>query len=154
MKTCPVCGEDIAAVSSVCPYCETPQAAGAPLRAGMPFPGASPIANINLEDGLPTVDEALARLKARLGSAEASGARLVRVIHGWGSASGGGGKIRPAVRRWLVGQLEGGRFRSVLPGDRYSHTEPEGRALIRRFPELTSTERQDRHNPGITFVEL
>lgn len=152
MKTCPVCGEDIAAISSVCPYCESPQPAGGVRRAaGFSL---SPIANINVEDGLPTVDEALARLKARLGAAEANGAGLVRVIHGWGSTSGGGGKIRPAVRRWLVGQLECGRFRSVLPGDRYSHTEPEGRALIRRFPDLTSTERQDRHNPGITFVEL
>ena len=119
-----------------------------------PGPSAAPVRDINLEVGLPTVEEALARLKARLDAAELAGAGLVRVIHGWGSATGGGGKIRPVVRRWLEAQVASGRYRSVLPGDRYSHTEPEGRALIRRFPELTATERQDRHNPGITFVEL
>lgn len=151
MKTCPVCGEDIAAGSAVCPYCESPQPSGG-IRRTLPY--APSIASIDLEAGLPTVDEALARLKARLASAEADGVRLVRVIHGWGSATGGGGRIRPAARRWLEGQLAGGRFRSVLPGERYGPREPEGRDLVRRFPELTSTERQDRRNPGITFVEL
>ena len=150
MKTCPVCGEDIAAVSAVCPYCETPQAPGGRTAAR----GGATVATIDLEAGLPTVEEALARLKARLDAAELAGAGLVRVIHGWGSATGGGGKIRPVVRRWLEAQVASGRYRSVLPGDAYSRTEPAGRNLLRRFPDLDFAERQDRRNPGITFVEL
>ena len=62
MKTCPVCGEDIAVVSAVCPYCETPQAPGGRTTAR----GGATIATIDLEAGLPTVEEALARLKARI----------------------------------------------------------------------------------------
>lgn len=151
-KTCPVCGEDIAAVSAVCPYCETPQAASGGM--GARGRGAAAVATIDLEAGLPTVEEALARLKARLDAAELAGAGLVRVIHGWGSATGGGGKIRPVVRRWLEAQVASGRYRSVLPGDAYSRSEPAGRNLLRRFPDLDFAERQDRRNPGITFVEL
>jgi hypothetical protein len=119
-----------------------------------PVPRAAPVRDINLEAGLPTVDEALEKLRARLSAAEADGVRLVRVIHGWGSGTGGGGRIRAAVRRWLAGQLAGGRFRNVLHGDAYSRTEPSGRNLIRRYPDLAAAERQDRRNPGITFVEL
>ena len=152
MKTCPVCGEDIARISSVCPYCESPQDSASCHAA--PGPCAAPVRDINLEAGLPTVDEALEKLRTRLAAAQADGVRLVRIIHGWGSGSGGGGRIRAAVRRWLDGQQAGGRFRSVLPGDIYSHTEPGGRNLIRRYPDLAAAERQDRRNPGITFVEL
>jgi len=151
VKTCPVCGEDIAAVSSVCPYCETPQTPGPGGGGGRR--GAA-VATIDLEAGLPTVEEALVRLRARLDAAEAAGAGLVRVIHGWGSSTGGGGRIRPVVRRWLEAQVAGGRYRSVLPGDAYSRTEPTGRHLLRRFPDLSFAERQDRRNPGITFLEL
>ena len=148
MKTCSTCGESIAPGSSVCPFCETPQepdpagpAAGPPLR------------DLDVEAGLPTVAEALRRLEARLDRARADGVRVVRVIHGWGSSIGGGGKIRAAVRQWLQRQLESRRIRSFLPGDRYSPATPEGRDFLRRHPALRSAERSDRDNPGITFVE-
>ena len=108
---------------------------------------------LNVEAGLPTVAEALRRLEAQLDRARAEGVRVVRVIHGWGSAAGGGGKIRAAARQWLRGQLEQRRIRSLLFGDHYTHTSPEGRDFIRRHPALRPAERTDRENPGITFVE-
>ena len=148
MKTCEVCGEEIAPGSAVCPFCETPQRPDAAAPAGGP-----PVRDVNLEAGLPTVEEALRRLAAQLDRARADGVRVVRVIHGWGSASGGGGKIRAAARQWLRGQLDQRRVRTVLPGDRYTHTLPEGRDFLRRHPALRLSERSDRENPGITFVE-
>lgn len=127
----------------------------------MPRPGAADggaakptIINLNLEIGLPTVAEALDRLQARLNQARIQGASVVRVIHGWGSTVGGGGKIRQAARQWLLKQQASGQVRTVLFGDHYTHTETETKILQRRYPELTRTEPQDRHNPGITFVEL
>ena len=78
---------------------------------------------------------------------------VVRVIHGWGSAAGGGGKIRAAARRWLQEQHAAGRVRGVVWGDRFTHTTPEGRDFLRRHPALRATERTDRDNPGIAFVE-
>ena len=149
MKTCDVCGEEIAPGSAVCPFCETPQQPDPAGRAGGP-----PVRNLDIEAGLPTVAEALRRLEAQLDRARADGVRVVRVIHGWGSSSGGGGKIRAAARQWLQGQLERGRIRSYLPGDRYPRALPEGRDFLRRHPALRASENSDRNNPGITFVEL
>ena len=148
MKTCDTCGEPIAPGSSVCPYCEAPQTPSAPDSASGP-----PIRDVDIEAGLPTVAEALRRLEAQLDRARRDGVRVVRVIHGWGSNTGGGGKIRAAARTWLHGQLDQRRIRSLFLGDHYTHTRPEGRDFLRRHPVLRTSERTDRENPGITFVE-
>ena len=47
MKTCEVCGEEIAPGSAVCPFCETPQCPGPSGRAGGP-----PVRNLDVEAGL------------------------------------------------------------------------------------------------------
>ena len=81
------------------------------------------IKTINLEAGLPTVEEALRRLAAQLDRARLEGVRVVRLIHGWGSAAGGGGRIRAAVRQWLQQEAEARRIHFFLPGDHFNfHT--------------------------------
>ena len=147
MKTCDVCGETIAPGSAVCPFCESPQRPDPSGRADGP-----PVRDLDVEAGLPTVAEALHRLEAQLDRARAEGVRVVRVIHGWGS-TGGGGRIRTAARAWLRKQHDDRRIRALLLGDHYTHTTPEGRDFLRRHPVLRTTERSDRENPGITFVE-
>lgn len=151
MNICATCGEPIAPASSLCPYCETPQAATPSAGSGGSGP---PVRNIDIESGLPTVEEALRRLQTQLARAHSDGVRVVRIIHGWGSSTGGGGKIRMAARQWLRTQLDARRIRSLYLGDHYTHTSPEGRDFLRRHPALRPTENSDRHNPGITFVEL
>lgn len=148
MKTCDVCGEDIAPGSSVCPYCEAPQTPSASGPASGP-----PVRDLDVEAGLPTVAEALRRLETQLDRARRDGVGVVRVIHGWGSQTGGGGKIRVAARQWLRAQLDQRRLRSMVFGDHYTHTSPAGRDFLRRHPALRTTENSDRNNPGITFVE-
>ncbi len=147
MKTCATCGETIAPQSTICPFCETPQVPG---PAGSSGPA---VRTLDIEAGLPTVEEALRRLEAQLDRARADGVQVVRIIHGWGSSSGGGGRIRAAARQWLQRQREAGRLRSVFLGDHYTHTSPAGRDFLRRHPALRPAERTDRENPGITFVE-
>ncbi len=148
MKPCDVCGEPLVPGSAVCPFCESPQVPAAGGRAAGPA-----VRNVDIEAGLPTVAEALRRLEAQLDRARADGVGVVRVIHGWGSATGGGGKIRAAARQWLQAQLERGRIRAIVFGDRFTHATPEGRDFLRRHPALRATERTDRANPGIAFVE-
>ena len=148
MRTCDVCGEPLAPGVSVCPWCESPHRPDPAER-----PVGPPVRDIDIEAGLPTVAEALRRLEAQLDRARAEGVRVVRVIHGWGSASGGGGKIRAAARDWLRQQLAAGRIRALLPGDQYAPATPAGRDFLRRHPALRPAERTDRENPGITFVE-
>jgi len=148
MRICDTCGESIAASERLCPYCESPQA----------FVGSSgdcgePLRTLNIEAGMPTVAEAIHRLEVQMDRARADGVRLVRVIHGWGSNTGGRGRIRAAARQWLQRQLEERRIRTLVLGDHYTHTTPEGRDFQRRHPALRSSERSDRENPGICFVE-
>ncbi len=107
----------------------------------------------NLEAGLPTVVQALERLERDLREARACGAKLVRIIHGYGS-SGRGGKIRDAVRRELGRKLARGEVRAVVPGENYSSNSNSGRDLLCRFKEVKTTERSDTLNPGLTIVEI
>ncbi|MBR6021268.1 MAG: Smr/MutS family protein, partial [Kiritimatiellae bacterium] len=108
---------------------------------------------VDIEAGLPTVDEALAKFDRALYLAQQNGTPLLRVVHGWGSSTGGSSYIRPALRRHLADLADRALIRSFLPGDRYSHAFPDGLALLRRHPVLRLTEPSDRLNPGITFVE-
>jgi len=149
MKTCDMCGEAIEPHSCVCPYCESPQS----VKTGSAR-GGEALRTLNIEAGMPTVAEAMQRLRVQLDRAQADGVRLVRVIHGWGSNTGGRGKIRTAARRWLQQQLDDRRIRALVLGDHYTHTSPEGRQFQRRHPALRISERTDRENPGICFVEL
>ena len=111
------------------------------------------VISANLENGLPTVDQALERFRRRLREASASGAKVLKVIHGYGS-TGRGGKIRDAVRRELGRMLARGEVASVVPGEEYSSATLAGRDLLERFKELKATERSDSMNPGITLIEL
>lgn len=55
---------------------------------------------LNLEQGMPTVDTALRWLEAELHAARKMGRPGLKLIHGYGS-SGTGGKIRTACRKYL-----------------------------------------------------
>jgi len=150
---CETCGEPLPPGVRVCPWCETPVRPALRDAASPRAPGAPPCQTVDIEAGLPTVDEALAKFDRALFLARQNGTPLLRVVHGWGSSTGGGSFIRPALRRHLAALAERRAIRSFLPGDRYSHALPDGLSLLRRHPVLRLTERTDRLNPGITFVE-
>lgn len=107
----------------------------------------------NLEAGLPSAEQALERLERTLREARSCGAKVVRLIHGYGS-TGRGGKIRDAVRRELGRMLARGEVSSVAHGENYSSTTNAGRDLLARFKELKNTERSDSSNPGLTIIEI
>ncbi len=110
-------------------------------------------ADVNLKAGKPVVDEAFARLKIKISEARLNGIGLIRIIHGWGS-SGEGGRIKEALPAHLDGLKRRRVIRNYIPGEQYSNTMPQGRHLLSRYPELKTTIRSDRRNPGITFIEL
>lgn len=146
-KDCETCGNPIPAQAFTCQFCNASQSVeNFPKR-------RERVIRSNLEAGLPTVEQALERLERDLREARACGAKLVRIIHGYGS-SGRGGKIRDAVRRELGRKLARGEVRAVVPGENYSPTTNVGRDLLSRFRELNPTERSDSANPGLTIVEM
>jgi hypothetical protein len=149
MKACSTCGNEIPNDESKCRYCGSDPSPGQ--SSGRT--GEEKIKTINLKEGLLFVDEALATLSLELELARSQGDKILRVIHGYGS-SGTGGRIKEAVIRELASLSRAGGVHAYVAGDRYSeHTRP-GRDLLDRFPDLRSTLASDRHNPGITFVQL
>ncbi len=149
MKTCSTCGNDIPDDESKCRYCDSHQQPGRSSRRT----GGEKIKTINLKKGMPFVDEALDTLALELDLARSQGVRVLRVIHGYGS-SGTGGKIKQAVIQELASLSRAGRVHAYVVGDRYSEDTNQGRDLLSQFPGLGSTLVSDRHNPGITFVQL
>ena len=146
-KDCEICGNRIPSQAFTCQFCNSSQSVEN-------FPKTRErVIRSNLEAGLPTVEQALERLERDLREARSCGAKLVRIIHGYGS-SGRGGKIRDAVRRELGRKLARGEVKAVTPGENYSSTTNSGRDLLCRFKELKTTERSDNSNPGLTIVEI
>ena len=80
-------------------------------------------------------------------------ARVLKVIHGWGS-SGEGGKLGPAIRKSLRLRVKEGKALLIVPGERFSGDTNEGRELLQRHPHLRRDRDCNRANPGITLVEL
>jgi len=114
---------------------------------------AAVVRTIDLEAGMPTVEEALRRLDGKLSLAIVQNVRVLRIIHGYGS-SGRGGKIRDACRRVLASMVCTNQVRAMIYGEDHSAASLASQELIRRVPDLKSSTRTDADNPGITLVEL
>jgi hypothetical protein len=147
MRPCEVCGNDIEDAVQSCPFCGSAQ------RMPPSRKRKAGVETVNLERGLPNVEQAMARMEAELMSASARGVPIVRLIHGYGS-SGQGGGIRSAAHRRLAELRRRGLIRDYVPGDDYEEMGAAARRLLARMPALRESLRSDRLNPGITFVEL
>jgi hypothetical protein len=114
---------------------------------------AALLVSINLEDGMPTVEQARERLKRELQAAKAKGAKAVKLVHGYGS-TGEGGALRVSIRASLVKRRKEGVVKAVLFGEKWDIFDPLAQALLDACPEL----RRDRDlcncNPGISIVLL
>ena len=111
------------------------------------------VKELNLEQGLPTVDAAMGWLEAELAAARKMGRPALKLIHGYGS-SGRGGKIRTACRKYLREQAAAGRVRLVIAGEEFSIFSEETRRSFALCGELRQDGDLDRENRGVTFVLL
>ncbi len=108
---------------------------------------------VNLEAGMPTVDQALRRLSGELYTSRRMGCRAVKLIHGYGS-SGKGGKIRVAIRRELGGQKLRGQIKDFIPGEDFSIFNSATLQAFSLAEDLRNDKDLDRYNNGVTFVLL
>jgi hypothetical protein len=143
---CEVCGNERDPAVKACPFC------GAEAEVRVECKGLQHKV-INLERGMPLVDEALARLAGELELARRQRCRVLTLIHGYGS-SGRGGAIRHEVRAQLEFFKTRGRINDLLPGEEFSSRTGIGRQFLRRFPFLQRHNDLNRSNPGITLVIL
>ena len=147
MKVCETCGNEIPDREMVCRYCGSPQPARAIASR------RELLRTVKIEAGRPTAEVGLDKLERELASARQAKVAVVRVIHGYGS-TGKGGILRDECRALLRRMVKAGDIKAFVPGDDYSSATNAGRVLMNCCPELRDSERTDRLNPGITFVQL
>jgi hypothetical protein len=134
----------------------TPTPSGVPLgeqRKANPPRMADRVRIVSLKAGLPTVEEARARLKAAIERAEAEGTRVLKLIHGYGS-SGVGGKIKPAILSSLRRRQKEGRVRAFVAGEHWESFNDAARRILEECPETSRDQDLNAYNEGITMVLL
>lgn len=111
------------------------------------------IPRLNLEEGMPPVDEAVGRLRAGIREMRVSRAKAVKLIHGYGS-TGRGGKIRIGVRAELADMRRRKLIRGFIPGEEFGPADAASRDLADRLPAAVRDPDYGRINHGITIVVL
>ena len=102
---------------------------------------------------MPSVSEALQRLKRELVLARQDKTKLLKLVHGYGS-TGQGGDIRIAVQKRLVELAESGHLRACIFGENWSKSDEVTWKLVQANSELKADSDLGRGNRGITIVLL
>jgi len=108
---------------------------------------------VNLKSDMPQVHEALQRLDRELALARQEKAKLLKLVHGYGS-TGAGGDIRIAVQKRLIDLAQNGQIRGCIFGENWSKSDEATWKLLQSHSELKSDPDLGRRNRGITIVLL
>jgi hypothetical protein len=108
---------------------------------------------VNLEEGMPTVDQARLRMQYELQTARNEGYTAAKLIHGYGS-SGAGGALRLELQQELRKAARDGKFRAFIPGEDWRISDEATWELLKRFPEWKRDSDLGRNNLGISVVVL
>jgi hypothetical protein len=108
---------------------------------------------VNLKSDMPQVHEALQRLDRELALARQEKAKLLKLVHGYGS-TGAGGDIRIAVQKRLIDLAQNGQVRGCIFGENWSKSDEATWKLLQSHSELKSDPDLGRRNQGITIVLL
>ena len=144
---CEICGNTVPGEPAHCPFC------GSSIKSDSSRKGMGSHRVINIEIGKPIVEAALQKLDRELAFARQQNVVVATIIHGYG-ASGTGGAIRVECRKYLTHLLAQRKIRSFIPGEEFAKKEGRTRSLLRRLPQLVTSENLNRKNRGITIVEL
>jgi hypothetical protein len=112
---------------------------------------ATKMAIINLELGMPSVEQAAHRLAGELIRARAQGAKAAKIIHGYGS-TGVGGKLRVGIRAALADRRRRGEIREAVAGEDWSVFDAGARRILDACPDLSRDRDFGRGNAGITII--
>jgi hypothetical protein len=113
----------------------------------------APIKIINLEDGMPQVEEARLRMQRELQIARQQGYAAVKLIHGYGS-SGVGGSLRMELQKELHRMAGAGDVRSFIAKEQWRVSDEKTWELLKRFPEWKRDSDLGKNNKGISLVLL
>jgi hypothetical protein len=107
----------------------------------------------NVEDGLPSLDEARKLVMEEIRKAKAGGVRVLKVIHGYGS-SGKGGKLCTGLRKSFGLRKKEGVIRDFIAGEDFSIFEDRTLTLLEAVPDLRGDPDLNATNEGITVLWL
>jgi hypothetical protein len=113
----------------------------------------APIKIINLEDGMPKVEEARLRMQRELQIARQQGYAAVKLIHGWGS-SGIGGSLRVELQKELLRLAGLSGVRSFIAGENWRISDEKTWELLKRYQEWKQDSDLGKANKGISIVLL
>ena len=113
----------------------------------------APIKIINLEDGMPKVEEARLRMQHEIHAASKQGCAAVKLIHGYGS-SGAGGSLRIELQKELRRLADRGTIRTFIAGEDWRVSNEQTWALLKRYPEWKQDADLGKGNKGISIALL
>ena len=111
------------------------------------------VCTLNLEDGMPLVEDAVSRMNMGLQELRVSHVKAVKLIHGYGS-TGRGGKICAGVRKELADMKRRKQIRDFIPGEDFGPMDEASRKLAEQMKSIPKDTDYGRMNHGITIVIL
>ena len=108
---------------------------------------------VNLKDGMPTIEQARARLTTELARARQEGEPILKLIHGYGSHRVGG-ELRIALQASLAILAREGQIAAFIPGEDWRISNQETWDLLKKDPKLKQDPDLGRGNKGISVVVL
>jgi len=113
----------------------------------------SAIRVFNAEADRPTLDEARRLVLAEIKRAKQEGAKVLKVIHGYGS-SGKGGRLCTGLRKSFRLRRKEHVIRDFIPGEDFSIFDVRVQVLLEAIPELRGDPDLNATNEGITMLWL
>ena len=113
----------------------------------------SAIRTFNVEAGLPFLDDARRLVIAEIKVAKRDGARVLKVIHGYGS-SGKGGALCVGLRKSFGLRKKEGVIKNFIAGEDFSIFNTTVLALLEAVPELRGDPDLGATNEGVTILWL
>ena len=106
-----------------------------------------------LKQGMPSVEQARARLRSEIHSAQQAGVRVLKIVHGYGS-SGVGGDLRIALQSTLRQMVSKREVCECIYGENWRKSDERSWDLLKGMPDLNRDSDLGRGNKGITIVIL
>ena len=107
----------------------------------------------NVEAGMPTPDEARRLVIAEIKLPKRDRARVLKVIHGYGS-SGTGGRLCVGLRKSLGLRKKEGVIKDFIAGEDFSIFDDTVLALLEAVPELRGDPDLGASNEGVSIIWL
>jgi hypothetical protein len=111
------------------------------------------IRTFNVEAGMPTLEEGRRLVAAEIKLAKREGAKVLKVIHGYGS-SGKGGALCVGLRKSFGLRKKEGVIKDFVPGEAFSIFDQTVLALLEAVPELRGDPDLGASNEGVSIIWL